>query len=151
MHVVRLLAGLDVVGGVGEIDFENVVALDDRVLDRESVADEHVFRLGDDLAVEADGGEGIEAVSDEFQHIVSKLLRREGKLGLVAPVLVGDPLEVPLIGTPEGIGNQLVVEQIGMDAAGHAGFQIRFGFGFEKEPVGEGEFGEGLHGKDGNR
>ena len=79
--------------------------------------DEHVVRAGDPATVQCDGREGIESLGHEVEMFVVRF--RDVKRAVISPVAFLNPLQIFFVRAPEGIGNQLMAKEVGVDAAGH--------------------------------
>jgi len=141
-EVRRLLVRADVFQRTGEGNFQRVFSRTYGLRDRETVAKKHVVRAGDGASIQRDGGEGVEAFGQEIEMFVA------GGGGLefapIRPVAFLNPLKVFFVRPPEGIGNQFVPEEVGVDAAGNVRGQPEAGTRIEKSPV-FGEWGDVFH------
>ena len=116
-----------------------------------AIAGEHVVGARDFAAVEPDGGDGVEPVGHQFQHLLRPQFRRDGEAGAILPVAFFDPLHVRLVGTPERIRNQVQAPQVAVDATRHdRGAPGRASGGIAKLPPGISQ-GKQAHGGGGSR
>jgi hypothetical protein len=69
------------------------------------------------VAVESDGGDGVEAVGDEFNHLLVSQVCWRREPGLVFPVALFDPLKVQLVGPIKWIRDAFGAAQVGVYAA----------------------------------
>ena len=99
--------GIAMSGGRPEGDDQFVVAFDQSRSDVEPVGPVHVLGRAEDLAVERDRCQRVEAVEAELDVFVPEdvVRRREG--GDVGPVAVRDPLDQQFVGVEEWVGGSL--------------------------------------------
>lgn len=88
--------------------------------DIDPLGDEHVVRLKNDVAIEAHGGEGVETLKGQDG------LRRGRAMGgaegsAVGPGALADPLDVELVLADEGVGDDLVVDEVEVNVGGELG------------------------------
>ena len=86
-----------------------------------------------------DAGDGVETLGDEFKMLVIAEVRLHGKPASIAPVFLFDPLKLPFVGPPEGIGYPLVPEKVIMDAARNLGREPVARLRLEERPDGQRE------------
>ncbi|KAK1856728.1 hypothetical protein CCHR01_00698 [Colletotrichum chrysophilum] len=95
--------------------------------DVDALRGEHVVRLEDGLAVQHDGGKGIQTVKG--QHSLGTLRDgvRGGEGGPVQPLGLADPLDVELVLADEGVGDDAVVDEVEVDVCGELADGEQFG------------------------
>ncbi len=69
-------------------------------------------------AVEGDGGEGVDAVEDEFDMLAGQCGGVDVEMGLVLPVVEADPLNLCFLVTVEGVGDDASGDEVGLYGAG---------------------------------
>ena len=87
---------------------------------------EHVVGAAQPLAVEADFGQGIEAVEDEGETLLAREAGVHTELAPVLPVALGDPLNAQLLVADERVGNAPGGHEIEVHSAGNHGGQPLF-------------------------
>jgi len=80
---------------------------------------EHIVGGEDEIVVQIDFGIGVEALENEINILAGEQIGRSLERGAIFPIGILDPLELGFVVAIVGIGNQLVVEQIQVDAAGN--------------------------------
>src|SRR5208283_2518726 len=80
---------------------------------------EHIVGGEDELVVQIDFGIGVEALEDEIDVFAGKQIGRSLERGAIFPIGVLDPLELGFVVAVVGIGDQIVVKQVQVDAAGN--------------------------------
>src|SRR5208283_5352230 len=80
---------------------------------------EHIVGGEDELVVQIDFGIGVEALEDEINVFAGEQIGRGLESGAIFPVGILDPLELGFVVAKVGIGNQIVVKQVQVDAAGN--------------------------------
>lgn len=81
-------------------------------------APEHVVGMEEGGAVEGDGGEGVDAVEDEFYMLAGQCGGVDVEMGLVLPVVEADPLNLCFLVTVEGVGDDASGDEVGLYGAG---------------------------------
>jgi hypothetical protein len=111
---------LRVADGRGEGDDQLVRAALERLSHVEPIAAMHVERLGDELAVQLDPRDRVEAVEDQVDALVRKQLvvRDEGRA--ILPVGVADPLELVFVEILVRVSDERRAQQVRMNASRHA-------------------------------
>lgn len=109
--------GLRVLDGGSEGDPQLVGPCPQAVRDVESVAPVLVDRAAELLAVQHDGGDGVEAVEDEHMPVGGRAVPLED--GRVAPIGAADPGQPLGVGVEERVGDRTVGEQVGVHDAGN--------------------------------
>ena len=89
--------------------------------DVELVGAEHIVGAGDELGVQADGGEGVETLAVEEDVFMREEFGGDGEGTVVSPVGLADPLKGVLVVAEKGVWNLAGGEKVGMDAAGDGG------------------------------
>ena len=88
-------------------------------LHRDAPLAEHVVGGEDELVVQIDFGIGVEALEDEINIFAGKQISRGLERGAIFPVGILDPLELGFVVAIVGIGDQIVVKQVQVDATGN--------------------------------
>ena len=109
------------------MDLEGVLSRAEILLHLDGPAPKHVVGFENGPAVQADVGEGVQPMEDEFHHFLFQELRADIERRPVNPVLLPDPLKDQLPVPPEGVGDEAVGQQVRVDRAGYGG----------REPVGK--------------
>ena len=104
---------------------------------------EHVGGRADRRAVQGKLGDGVEPFAGEVEPLVGELVGREVERGAVFPVALADPEEVELAGADARVGDQSGAHEVGVDAAGDAGWDVAC---FANGCGDRGEVAEGAHG-----
>src|SRR5690606_19736301 len=119
----RMLGAMraDVVHRATKADAQFVAAAAQERFHVPAVTDEHVVRARDFRVVEDNGGNRVQAVGDELDHLLGEQLRLDGEGRAVLPLALLDPLERLLVRAPERVRNEPVPAQVGVHATGHDG------------------------------
>ncbi len=75
------------------------------------------------MAIEDDRRQGVQPVANQKNLFFGKQLARAGKMGLVYPIGLGDPLDALLVIRYKGIRDAPTRHQVGVDATGHLSWQ----------------------------
>jgi len=86
-------------------------------LHRDAPLAKHIVGGEDELVVQIDFGIGVEALENEINVLAGEQIGRSLERGAIFPVGILDPLELGFVFAIVGIGNQIVVKQIQVDAA----------------------------------
>lgn len=81
----------------------------------DALGGEHVVRLENGLAVQHDGGKGIQTVKGQHGFGTLRDGVRGGEGGAVQPLGLADPLDVELVLADEGVGDDAVVDEVEVD------------------------------------
>ena len=79
----------------------------------------HVVRIKQLLVVEKDVRVGVETFEHKLEMLTTQEFRFDGEGRLILPIGFANPLQLLFIVTIEGIVDQLVLEQVRMNATGH--------------------------------
>src|SRR5208337_3425930 len=79
----------------------------------------HIVGGEDELVIQIDFGIGVEALKNEINILAGEQIGRDLECGAIFPVGILDPLEFGFVVAKVGIGDQIVVKQVQVDAAGN--------------------------------
>ena len=80
---------------------------------------EHIVGGEDELVVQIDFGIGVEALEDKINILAAEQIGRRLEGGAIFPVGILNPLELGFVVAIVGIGDEVVVKQVKVDAAGN--------------------------------
>src|ERR1700738_3537458 len=79
----------------------------------------HIVRIKQLLVVEKDVRVGVETFEHKLEMLTTQEFRFDGEGRLILPVRFANPLQLLFIVAIEGIVDQLVIQEVGMNAAGY--------------------------------